>query len=53
MGWKEDIEFESQVMRECQLLARELSKDTGCDQTSVGTSLFIEAMMRIKKRGMN
>jgi len=53
MGWKEDIEFEAQVMKECQMIAIGISKETGCDQTSVGTSLFIEAMMRIKKRGMN
>lgn len=52
-NWKEDIEFEAQVMVECQKIARLIAQETGCDQTACGNSMFIECMMRIKKRGMN
>lgn len=48
MVWKEDLTFLQSVMVECQKAAKLIANETGCDQTAVGNSLFIEICFRIK-----
>ena len=49
MAWKEDLDFLEKVMIECQNKAKSIAEQTGCDQTAVGNSLFIESVMRIRQ----